>query len=96
MLGRIASDLEPAARARLDEALAGIGGLRLPGQLSMTVGPDAGLRAGGWSFAIVNDWSDPGAYQAYDLDPEHNAYRAVVAEVSTELARVQLELPDPA
>jgi hypothetical protein len=59
----------------------------------MTVGPDAGLRDGAWSFAIVNDWVDAAAYRRYDLDEEHNRYRAQVAGICPELARVQFELP---
>ncbi len=45
----------------------------------------------GWSAAITSDWEDNVAYRAYDLDPEHNRYRAQVVAVSTDVARVQFE-----
>ena len=82
---------DPAASRQLDEGLAGIAALDLPGQLAMHVGRDAGLREGAWTFAITNDWVDADAYRAYDIDQEHNAYRRMIVEVS-EVARVQLVL----
>ena len=44
--------------AMLHEGLAGIAALQLPGLLAMNVGCDLGLRDGGWTFAITNDWQD--------------------------------------
>lgn len=96
MTGRLADDADEETSRRLDEGLAGVAGLRLPGQLSMTVGRDAGLRPGGWTFAIVNDWTDVESYRAYDADEEHNRYRALIGGASEQISRVQLELPDPA
>ena len=58
----------------------------------MAVGRDFGLREGGWSFAIVNDWTDAEAYRAYDAEPEHNRHRAVLGRLSSDLARVQFEM----
>ena len=77
---------------QLDEGLAGIGALQLPGLLANRVGVDVGLRAGGWSFAITNDWVDTDAYRRYDADPEHNRYRALIVEVCEQVARVQFEI----
>lgn len=94
VMGRVPDDLTAAGRATLADGLAGIAGLDLPGQLSTSVGHDAGLRDGAWSFAIVNDWEDTDAYRRYDLDEEHNRYRTMVASVCDEIARVQLELPE--
>ena len=94
VLGRLADDADQPAREELDRALAGIAALRLPGLIDMKLGPDAGLRAGGWSFAITNDWTDIESYRAYDADPEHNVYRSAVAAVCAELARVQFEIPE--
>jgi hypothetical protein len=95
VLGRLreAPDEEAAARdrARLEEGLAGIAGLELPGRVDSRIGLDAGLREGGWSFAITNDWMDADAYRAYDADEEHLRYRAMLAEVCADVARVQFE-----
>lgn len=79
-------------REQLARALAGIAALDLPGQLSMSVGDDLGLREGGWSFAIVNDWVDEAAYRGYDADPEHNRHRVVVGALCEDIARVQFSV----
>ena len=95
VLCRLPADASDEQRNRLHSALEGIAALRLPGQLSMSTGLDAGLRDGGWSAAITNDWADAEAYRAYDADPEHNEHRAAIVEVCEQVARVQLDLPDP-
>lgn len=92
--GRLAPSADAAAAARLDAGLAGIAGLRLPGLLRATVGRDAGLREGGWDFAIVNDFVDADAYRGYDRDPEHQVHRAAIVAVCAEVARVQFEIAD--
>lgn len=89
VLVRLPEGADEATRARLDAALAGIAALDLPGQVANHTGLDVGLREGGWTAAIVNDWVDEDAYRGYDADPEHNHHRAVLAEVSEQLARVQ-------
>jgi hypothetical protein len=92
VLGRLRADLDESELAQLERGLAGIAGLRLPGQLAMAVGRDAGLRDGGWSFAITNDWADAEAYRGYDVDAEHVEYRRLLGEVCDEVARVQFEI----
>lgn len=96
VMGRLreAADEESARRDReqLARALTGIAALRYPGLVEHRIGPDAGLREGGWSFAITNDWADADAYRVYDADPEHGALRAQIAEVCAQLARVQIEV----
>ena len=94
VLGRLSPDADPETRAQLDQGLAGVARLRLPGQRSMHVGYDAGLRPGGWSFAISNEWDDESSYRGYDADPEHARYRAQIVAACAEVARVQLVLPD--
>ncbi|MGU3294773.1 Dabb family protein [Williamsia sp. M5A3_1d] len=84
-----------ADRRQLRAGLAGIEALRLPGVLANHCGLDAGLRAGGWDFAITNDWVDAAAYESYDTDPVHNVFRAKIVEVCEQVARVQFEI-DPA
>ncbi len=93
VMGRLPDDATEEQQAQLDAALAGIAGLDLPGQVSMTVGRDLGLRPGGWSFTIVNDWADEEAYRGYDDDPEHNVYRRQIGSVVESIARVQIDLP---
>jgi hypothetical protein len=97
VLGRLRSVDDPAERetdaALLQEGLASIAALSFPGLIAMSVGTDIGLRAGGWSFAIVNDWKDADAYHAYDADEEHNRIRReIFAKICQEIARVQFEV----
>ncbi|MBV9594841.1 MAG: Dabb family protein [Actinobacteria bacterium] len=92
VMGRLRSPGDLAAEQQCDDGLRGIAGLRLPGQLAMSVGRDVGFREGGWSFAIVNDWADAAAYRNYDVDEVHGSYRRLLGEVCVEIARVQYEI----
>ena len=97
VVGRLRPADDPAQRAadaaRLAEGLAGIAALKFPGLLDMHTGTDAGLRDGGWSFAITNDWQDADSYRVYDADEEHNRLRReIFAKICQDIARVQIEL----
>ena len=87
------TEQQAADLALLREGLAGIAALKCPGMLSMNVGTDLGLRAGGWSFAITNDWQDADSYRAYDADEEHNRLRReIFSVICAEIARAQFEV----
>jgi hypothetical protein len=61
--------------------------------IANNVGTDLGLRDGGWSFAITNDWQDADAYRVYDQDPEHNRLRReIFAPICQDIARVQIQV----
>ena len=92
----VSSDEERHADlVRLEQGLAAIAALQLPGLLSMHLGRDLGLRAGGWDFAITNDWADAESYRRYDLDEEHNRIRReYFAVVCSDIARVQFAFDD--
>ncbi|MFC8502292.1 hypothetical protein ACFUC1_08030 [Pedococcus sp. NPDC057267] len=92
VLIRMAPDAADADWALLRAGLDGVASLRMPGQVSVHVGLDLGLRAGGWSAAISNDWADADAYRAYDVDHEHIRYRAMIVQAAAEVARVQLSI----
>lgn len=92
VMGKLRDAADEAADQQLDKGLAGIAALSFPGQVASTIGRDAGLREGGWDFAIVNDWADADAYRSYDTDPEHNTYRAMIGAVCDQIARVQFEI----
>ena len=82
-----------ADRAAVEALMDRFRGLRsLPGCLSYAVGWDLGLKEGAWSFAIVADFADEGAYRAYDLDADHNAMRADLAPLAEAVARAQIRL----
>ena len=84
---------QAADAALLQEGLAGMAALRLPGMIAMNVGGDLGLRDGGWDFAITNDWEDAGAYRGYDADEEHNRLRReIFAKICEDIAHVQIQI----
>jgi hypothetical protein len=62
---------DPAALAR---ALAAIR-RAVPGVLSASWGPDAGLRPGNAGFTSVWEFEDDDAYRAWDTHPEHERIR---------------------
>lgn len=85
--------LAPDADAEKVAAIqAGFRALNCPGTVSYTLGDDLGLREGNWSFAIVADFADEAAYRGYDEDDEHNRLRALLAPMTTNIARVQFAL----
>ena len=97
VVGRLRQADDPAQQAAdaalLQEGLAGMAALTFPGLLAMTVGSDLGLRDGGWSFAITNDWRDADSYRVYDADEEHNRLRReVFAKICQDIARVQIQI----
>jgi Stress responsive A/B Barrel Domain len=97
VVGRLRPAADPAQRAAdaalLREGLEGIAALRFPGLVAMSVGCDLGLREGGWSFAITNDWQDAAAYRVYDEDEEHNRLRReIFAVICQDIARVQFQV----
>lgn len=90
VLVRLKAGQDPVTVAAIQDALRN---LNCPGTLSYTIGDDLGLREGNWSFAIVADFTDAAAYQAYDLDAGHNRVRARLAPMTEQIARLQFELP---
>ena len=97
VVGRLRPATDPAQSAAdaalLQEGLAGIAALRFPGLLAMNIGTDLGLREGGWSFAITNDWQDEDSYRVYDADEEHNRLRReIFIKVCEDIARVQFHI----
>ncbi|HLH45747.1 MAG TPA: Dabb family protein [Acidimicrobiales bacterium] len=72
--------------------LDGFRSLRCPGTLAYSVGTDAGLREGNWSFLVVADFTDAEAFRGYDADEEHNRLRGELAPYVEQMARCQFEL----
>jgi hypothetical protein len=63
------------------------------GQRSLSCDRAAGLRPGGWDYALVADFDDDDAYRRYDEDPEHRRVREELAPALVlEAARAQLRL----
>jgi hypothetical protein len=66
----------------------------MSGLRSYLVGPDAGLVAGNFDFAVVADFEDAASYLAYR---DHPAHRAVIEEhiapIRKDRATLQYETP---
>jgi hypothetical protein len=82
VVGRLRATDDPDQRAvdvaMLQEGLAGIAALQLPGLLAMNVGCDLGLRD---------------AYRVYDAEEEHNRLRReIFAVICEDIARVQFTI----
>ncbi len=97
VVGRLRRTEDPGQQAAdaalLEEGLAGIAALRLPGMIAMNVGRGLGLRGDSWDFAITNDWADAEAYRGYDADEEHNRLRReIFAKICEDIARVQMQI----
>ncbi len=86
---KLRPDHDPAEVAAIQSRLRS---LDCAGTLAYTVGNDAGLRDGNWSFAIVADFVDEDSFRAYDADAEHNRVRADLAPLVESIARVQFRL----
>jgi hypothetical protein len=89
VLVKLRDDADLAEVAAIQD---GFRAMRCPGTVSYTLGDDLGLREGGWSFAIVADFTDEAAYRGYDLDAEHNRLRGELAAHAEQVARVQFEV----
>ncbi len=53
-----------------------------------------GLNAGSWDYAVVGEFADANAYEAYRDHPAHRSLiRELVEPITAERASVQFELP---
>ncbi len=82
-----------ATSQQLERIGAELAALTCPGRTAFTMGPDLGLRDGNMDLAMVADFTDIGAYQAYDTDPEHTRIRRdLIVPIAERLERCQIEL----
>lgn len=89
VVGKLKVGVDPADVQR---ALAAIVALEPTGLLDVRVGLDAQLREESWDFAITSDFVDAAAYQAYDLETEHNRIRRqMFAPLAEQIVRVQFD-----
>ncbi len=80
-------------QADIEPGLAAIAALTPDGVISVILGVDQRLRDTTWDFAITSDFVDVAAYQAYDLDEEHNRIRReLIAPLCEQIVRVQIEV----
>ncbi|MBW4042728.1 MAG: Dabb family protein [Acidobacteria bacterium] len=69
-------------------------GLRsvVPGTLSIHVGPDVGGGPNHWDVALVSEFEDQGALDAYQAHPDHLAAIAYLADFVTERSIADVEV----
>ncbi|WP_159501724.1 Dabb family protein [Microbacterium sp. 18062] len=63
----------------------------VPGILDISVGPDV-VGGGNWHVALVADFADAEALDAYQVHPAHQAVGGYVRSVASERAAVDIEL----
>jgi hypothetical protein len=78
-------------RARMNEILAELRAMQIPGLTRLWAGSDLDLREGNWDYGIVADLADEEAYRRYDADAEHNRIRAELRPLVEQIARAQIE-----
>ena len=68
--------------ARVEEVTAAIHALRgaIPGLLSITGGPDRGLRTGNPHYLLLATFTDEAAWHAYQAHPRHKALLSEVID----------------
>jgi hypothetical protein len=82
-----------ATPEQLEEIRARLAQLDAPGRTAFAMGPDLGLRDGNMQVAMVADFTDVEAYQAYDADADHGWIRShLIAPIAERLERCQFEV----
>lgn len=91
LTARFVDDVDPSD---LEEFIAAVRSVSVPGMRALRCGTDLGVLEGNWDYAVVADFDDVEAYRAYDRAPEHLRIRAELApRVIAEVSRVQFEVP---
>jgi hypothetical protein len=84
------STATPERLARLRSELAA---LDCPGRTAFSMGPDLGLAPGNLDLAMVADFEDREAFEAYNRDPEHDRIRReLIAPIAERVERCQFEI----
>ena len=79
--------------AQIEALVTAMRSVHVEGLRSLTCGPTAALRPGGWDYALVADFDDEEAYLRYDTDAAHTRIREeLVPDLMEEAARAQLRL----
>lgn len=87
--------LPGTAPEQVEAVRAGLAALpsQIPSIRAYTHGPDLQLGEGRWDYAVVGDFDDGAAYQAYIDHPAHQAVAAdLIAPIRADRAHVQLEV----
>jgi len=83
----------PVPPEQLEEIRSALVALPAPGRVAFSMGVDLGLRDGNMDLAIVADFEDEPAYQAYDADEAHDRIRReMIAPIAERFERCQFVL----
>jgi hypothetical protein len=69
-------------------------GAQSPDVRAFSHGPDAGIREGGASYALIADFDDPEGWKAYSVHPAHDSVRNVLRDLVREQSVVQFWAED--
>ncbi len=93
VLFRFRDDVDAAGRQAVHDAIAAMP--EATGVVdSYAIGHDLGLAEGNFDFAVVGDFADQAAYEAYRDHPEHQRIIAdVIRPAITDRSALQFEIP---
>jgi hypothetical protein len=81
-------DLTDKELARVHQVLDNLGA-RSPDIRGFSHGPDAGIREGGASYALIADFEDADGWRAYSAHPAHDEVREVLRDLVRDQSVVQ-------
>jgi len=76
--------------AQIDAVRAALEAIDFPDRTNLSIGRDAGLRAGNMDFVALADFLDEDSYRRFDADEEHNRVRReLIAPIAESVERCQ-------
>ena len=70
-------------------------GAQAPTVRAISHGPDAGVRQGGYDYALVVDFDDADGWRAYSAHPAHDVLRTAMPDIVADQRVVQYSFPAP-
>jgi hypothetical protein len=76
--------------AQIDAVRVALEAIDFPDRTNLSIGRDAGLRAGNMDFVTLADFPDEDSYRRFDADEEHNRVRReLIAPIAESVERCQ-------
>jgi hypothetical protein len=80
--------------AQITELQSALAAIDFPERTNLSMGRDAGLRAGNMDLAVLADFPDADSYRRFDADEEHNRIRReLIAPITESVQRCQYLVP---
>jgi len=78
------------SKAQIDAVRVALEAIDFPDRTNLSIGRDAGLRAGNMDFVALADFLDEDSYRRFDADEEHNRVRReLIAPIAESVERCQ-------